>query len=134
MLVRPAGVLLCHRSIDRAWYPGRWDLPGGHIESNETPKRALGREMREELGIALAEPLGDHSFYRATGEFEMRVWVLRSWGGSPSNCAPEEHDDVGWFSAEDVLSLRLADPQYGDWITEALAAAAVGPDTRQQRM
>ena len=126
ILVSSDAVLLCHRSADRQWYPDTWDLPGGHIEEGETPENALVRELREELGISLAEPLGRHSFYRATDELEMWVWTAGEWIGDPSNRAPDEHDEIGWLTAQDVLSLRLADPAYSGWIAEALAP--VDPD------
>lgn len=122
MLVRGDAVLLCHRSTDRQWYPDTWDLPGGHIEPNETAQKALVRELREELGITLIEPLGHHSFSRTTEEFELQVWITSQWTSSPSNCAPHEHDEIGWFTAEDVLSLQLADPGYCSWIAEALGS------------
>ena len=124
MLVSGGAVLLCHRSTDRQWYPDTWDLPGGHIEPGESAERALVRELQEELGIALVEPLGHHSFSRSTEEFDLRVWLPSRWRGSPSNCAPHEHSEIGWFTAEDVLSLRLADPGYRQWIAEALASDA----------
>jgi 8-oxo-dGTP diphosphatase len=123
MLIRAHAVLLCHRSIERAWYPDVWDLPGGHIETGESPTDALVRELREEVGVTLLEPLGDHSFSRSTEEFQMRVWTTRRWSGSAANCAPEEHDAIGWFSASDAAALRLADPSYRSWILEALSDA-----------
>jgi 8-oxo-dGTP diphosphatase len=122
LLLGSDAVLLCHRSPDRQWYPDTWDLPGGHIDAGETPENALVRELREELGVSLAEPLGHHSFYRATEEFEMWVWTTSEWTGSPSNRAPDEHDQIGWFTAKDILSMRLADPAYSSWIAEALAS------------
>jgi 8-oxo-dGTP diphosphatase len=122
MLLRADTILLCHRSIGREWYPDLWDLPGGHIEEKETPSEALVRELHEEVGVILTDPLGPHSFSRATEEFEMHVWTSRQWSGSPTNCAPQEHDQIGWFSEREVRALRLADDAYRSWITQALAA------------
>jgi 8-oxo-dGTP diphosphatase len=133
MLVSGDAVLLCHRSADRQWYPDTWDLPGGHIEADETAQKALVRELREELGVTLVEPPGHHSFSRTTEEFELRVWTTSQWVGSPSNCAPHEHSEIGWFTAEDVLSLQLADPGYCSWIAEALGSGDPGAGRQPDR-
>lgn len=46
------GVLLHHRD-DKPGIaaPGKWALFGGHLEEGESPRAALVRELREELGI-----------------------------------------------------------------------------------
>ncbi len=36
-------------------FPNHWDFFGGHVEEGETPEQALVREVREELGIELAD-------------------------------------------------------------------------------
>ena len=122
MLLRADTVLLCHRAIDREWYPDLWDLPGGHLEANETPRDAVVREVQEELGVTLSGPLGQHSFSRTTEEFGLRVWTSRSWSGSPTNRAPHEHDEIGWFTERGTRSLRLADDGYRSWILQALTS------------
>jgi 8-oxo-dGTP diphosphatase len=121
LLIHADTVLLCHRAIDREWYPDTWDLPGGHVEANETPREAVLREVQEELGVRLSGPLDRHSFSRTTEEFELRAWTARTWSGSPTNCAPHEHDEIGWFTERQARSLRLADDGYRSWIQQALA-------------
>jgi len=46
-------VLLADRPAGKA-YPGYWEFPGGKIEPGESVGVALARELREEVGIAIA--------------------------------------------------------------------------------
>ncbi len=34
-------------------YPNMWDVLGGHVELDETPKECIIREMKEEIGLDL---------------------------------------------------------------------------------
>ena len=36
-------------------YPNMWDVPGGHVEENETPKECIIREMKEEMDLKLKD-------------------------------------------------------------------------------
>jgi 8-oxo-dGTP pyrophosphatase MutT (NUDIX family) len=120
LLVAENRVLLCRRSVERAWYPGVWDLPGGHIEDDESPVTALCREMREELGVTVDGELGAPMTRRVTDEFDMQIWVIRQWSGDLTNKAPDEHDEIGWFTEEEVALLALADQSYPSLIADAL--------------
>ena len=70
VITKEDGALLLLRSTGQK-FPGKWDLPGGHIHVGEDPKDGLIREVREETGITLSEPIerlyeeGNITFYRA---------------------------------------------------------------------
>jgi len=115
VLVSDVSVLLCLRSPARRWRPCTWDLPGGHVERGESDPVALARELGEELGVVV-EPAAvaerrpevriiDH-------EVDMRVWIVRDWRGQPFNAAPDEHDRIRWFAADELTGLKLAHPEY----------------------
>ncbi|WP_026659519.1 NUDIX domain-containing protein [Butyrivibrio sp. AC2005] len=42
------------RSLRARYYPGKWDMTGGGVRSDETPKEAAVRELAEELGIKVS--------------------------------------------------------------------------------
>jgi NUDIX domain-containing protein len=91
VMIKDGRILLCHRSPERRWYPGVWDLPGGHVEPGEAPAAALRRELLEELGVYVCS-LSRHPFHRVcTPEVELDVWPVAGWRGTPANLAPEEH-------------------------------------------
>ena len=113
-------VLLCHRSAGRRWYPDVWDLPGGHVEEGEDPKESLVRELREELGITVSEPSSPPMHEIRTATFDMQIWLIDRWTGTPVNAAPDEHDAVAWFDTSDLDSLRLAHESYLSLLTAVL--------------
>ncbi|WP_430782249.1 NUDIX domain-containing protein [Actinoplanes sp. G11-F43] len=113
-------ILLCHRSAGRRWYPDVWDLPGGHVEDTESPRAALVRELREELGITVPLPSGPPMREISADTFEMWIWLVDAWTGVPANAAPDEHDDIRWFGASELPHLQLAHDSYLDMFTEAL--------------
>src|SRR5260370_39499851 len=113
-------VLLCYRSAGRRWYPDVWDLPGGHVEEGEDPKESLVRELREELGITASEPSSPPMHEIRTGTFDMQIWLIDRWTGTPVSAAPDEHDAVAWFETSDLDSLRLAHESYLSMLTAVL--------------
>ncbi|SCG56571.1 NUDIX domain-containing protein [Micromonospora zamorensis] len=114
-LVENGAVLLVHRSPTRRAYPDLWDLPGGHVDTGESELQALAREMHEELGVHIvaesASRLGD--WHAGSGEdaVHVGVWKIGDWVGSPTNRAPEEHDDIAWVGINELGGLPLV---FGD--------------------
>lgn len=120
LLVESGRVLLCHRSASRAWYPNVWDFPGGHIEDGETPSAALVRELHEELGVFISEPVGPAFAHVSGSEVDCRFWVIKEWSGIPRIVSLSEHDDLRWWSPDAIGDLPLADETYRSMIERAV--------------
>jgi 8-oxo-dGTP diphosphatase len=77
-------VLLAERPEGRP-LAGLWEFPGGKIEAGEEPEDALLRELREELGIAIAKqdltPLTFASHAYPDFHLLMPVYLCRRWQG-----------------------------------------------------
>ena len=124
-LVREGRVLLVRRSRHRRAYPGVWDLPGGHIETGETELAALTREMHEELGVQIATGSATHLCRLDAGRggesVRLSAWLVGEWKGTPTNVAPDEHDEIRWFRPEELPP--LAHELLGAAIVEAMRGA-----------
>ncbi|MFF8679358.1 NUDIX domain-containing protein [Streptomyces sp. NPDC015237] len=112
LLTRDGQVLLCYRNHSRRWYPEKWDLAGGHVEKGETPRDALVREVREELGIDIPRPTDPPVAHFLTEDADMRIWLIKDWSGNPVNAAPGEHSAIAWFTLDEMENVKLAHPRY----------------------
>jgi 8-oxo-dGTP diphosphatase len=125
VLVRGETILLAKRSAERAFYPGVWDIIGGHCEANETPAETLVRELQEEVGIrprtfeeiaVLDEPRpAEH------GEAMYHVFSVTAWDGAEPRLLGSEHSELRWLRLDEALSLPLAHPGYGAMFRDVLA-------------
>src|SRR5438309_6526282 len=116
LLVRGDEILLAKRAEDRTFYPGVWDLVGGHCEGDETPAATLGRELGEEIGVrpsafeeiaVLEEPrAAEH------GQAQYHVFLVSAWDGGEPRLLGSEHSELLWLSLEKALALPLAHPGY----------------------
>ena len=83
VLVRGDGqVLLAERPPGKA-YAGYWEFPGGKLEAGESPRAALVRELREELGIEVrrAAPWLVQEFDYPHAHVELNFFRVFEWDG-----------------------------------------------------
>ncbi len=51
LLDRDDGRVLITQRRPQAFMPLKWEFPGGKVETGESDEEALGRELKEELGV-----------------------------------------------------------------------------------
>ena len=124
-LVRDGKVLLVKRAPRMRFYPDVWDLFGGHIEGSESPEDALRREAIEELGLEIESfhPLG--AIHDPVEPAEVMVFAVTGWKGEPVNAAPDEHTEIGWYSADELPASDGLDG-YRELVVKAIAASSGG--------
>jgi ADP-ribose pyrophosphatase YjhB (NUDIX family) len=108
-IVIQRGRLLLGRRA-RAPYRGSWDLPGGFLETNELPLEALGREVREELGVDLhrATLIGFATDRYGPGGFTVLSIIYRAHLTSDRVRAGDDVSDLHWFSLPHIPYPQIA--------------------------
>ena len=115
LIVQAGRILLGKRSAGRAFYPGVWDVFGGHVEPGEPHHQTLIRELQEELGITPAawRYVETISLPGEGAELvTLHLYLVTQWTGTPANRQLEEHSAIGWFELNQAVGLPLAHPSY----------------------
>lgn len=86
---------------------GKWNLPAGHLDPNETIIEAAKREIKEESGLDV-ELTGVCQIGNRKPEDDVFVSVIFSTKvlGGDIKFDPNEILDVKWFSYEELLSMK----------------------------
>jgi 8-oxo-dGTP diphosphatase len=133
-LAYPTRLLAARRRRPPA-FAGRWELPGGKVDSGESPVGGLHRELAEELGIQvqlgepLPGPLPDATWPLVEGLHMAVWWAVASGYAGQADGIPEGsgqqlpggavhgipqpgevHDEVRWLTREQLWEVPWLDP------------------------
>ena len=115
------GKILIARRADSQHQGGFWEFPGGKVEAGESVEAALGRELKEELGIVVesARPLIKVQHDYPDKHVLLDVWEVSAFAGDPHGA---EGQPLAWVSQRE-----LADYQFPE-ANQPIVAAARLPD------
>lgn len=111
VVIKGDKALLLKRSNYMKKYAGEWDLPGGHVQEDESLEDGLRREIEEETGLKISSPKklytdGRTYYYRAeTDESEIKLSA--------------EHTEHKFVSAEDIENMEIPS-KYLKWVKQVL--------------
>jgi len=97
-------------------HAGLWEFPGGKVRPGETELDALGRELAEELGLAVVS--GRPLFTARDGDAPFVItFVEVVTRGQPT---AHEHAAIAWLDRAELSTLELApaDAAFVRWLAE----------------
>lgn len=117
-ILNSEGQILLTRRSPVVREPGKWCLPGGHLDGGETWEAAMVREVKEEVGLVVTRSrlLGVYSDPALTvtqdvlpkgfrAQFVVVVFVVTEFDGEVS--PNQEVDEWGWFGKGEFPSPML---------------------------
>lgn len=101
------GAVLCARRGPGKLLAGYWEFPGGKIESHETARQALHREIEEELlcEVDVAEEVCASEYVYEFGTVRLTTFICHLTAGTPHLT---EHTDIRWLQPTEMPQLDWA--------------------------
>jgi len=108
LIIRKERNVLLSRRFQTGFEDGNYGLVSGHVDGEETMRKALSREVLEEIGIKVDPSDFKHvlTMHRWCGDHE-RIdffFSVDKWEGEIKNIEPNKCDDLNWFPINNLPS------------------------------
>lgn len=108
---RARGIVVCQKKVMvvKAWLGnGKWNLPGGGINSGESAKTAFVRELKEETGIDVnhikVQKVGNFSYHTNKLFFEYKTFLVKLSKCPRVQMQVSEIYQAEWVNISDLTS------------------------------
>lgn len=103
VIVSDGHIFLTRRHVE-AHQGGKWEFPGGKVESGETVAEALHRELKEEVAIDILAcmPLIDIHHDYGDKKVRLEVFLVDNFQGEPS---AQEGQEQQWIKVDALKTL-----------------------------
>ena len=106
-VIKENGLIIMARRAKGEHLAGKWEFPGGKIESHETPEQCLQRELKEEFAIITRTDafVGESIFNYPDKPIRLLAYEVVWLGG---DFMLHVHDKIDWVRPEDILAKEMA--------------------------
>ena len=108
VLINEVNEILLSKRPKNKHLEGYWEFPGGKIETNESPEKALIREIKEELNIDINNkciaPLSFSEFDYKEFQLLLLLYVCRRWEGDPMSM---ENNELKWVKPNMLRKYKM---------------------------
>lgn len=110
------GILLQKRASTKKRNPSKWSKTGGHVETGETPIKALKREVLEEIGTKLRDDQIEFikefkNNTESNKSFNYNYFVRVNYRIEEYIIQKEELSEVRYFTIEEIEKAKLENDQ-----------------------
>ena len=99
-------IMVARRALTKKFLPGKFELPGGHIEFGETLVDGLRRELKEELAVdvIVGDVVGAFTYVnkiKRSHSIEI-IFFAQLAGGCLPKINPTDHSEVIWVNRNNL--------------------------------
>ena len=107
-IIRKDNRFLCAQRMDASDQGGKWEFPGGKIETGESPELCLERELLEEFNIQAkcGEFLCENTHDYGDKIVKLKAYFIEWTKGSFQLLV---HKDIKWLTCDTILDLDWAE-------------------------
>lgn len=108
IIFNAAEQILLAKRPDHLHQGGKWEFPGGKVESGETVTQALIRELKEEvaLDVASSQPFMALSYDYPDKQVLLDIHTVRDFSGKAQGL---EGQQIAWVNQHDLIGYDFPD-------------------------